>query len=87
MLNGTPRPYRSLYAIRPLLRRHQLSDSRFKDLVVALVGLCYRLIVFIRREPKDYRFAILELADQEDIAYGQSWKLVPSLASPATVLL
>jgi hypothetical protein len=33
-----------------LLRRHQFSDSRFKDLVLAFVALCNRLIVFIRRE-------------------------------------
>jgi len=69
------------------LRRHQFSDSRFKDLVLALVGLCNRLIVFIGREPGNCRFTILELADQQDIAYGQSWKLVRFLASLAVVLL
>jgi hypothetical protein len=35
----------------------------FEDLVFALVGLRYRLIVFIRREPDDCRFTILELTD------------------------
>jgi hypothetical protein len=65
----------------PLLRRHQFSYSRFKDLVLALVGLCNRLIVFIGREPGNCCFTILELSDQQDIAYGQSWKLVRFLAS------
>jgi hypothetical protein len=43
--------------------------------VLALGGLCNRLIVFIRREPGNCRFTILELADLQHIAYGQFWKL------------
>src|ERR1017187_2829914 len=57
---------------QPLLRRHQFGDSRFEDLLIALVGLCNRLIVFIGREPSNCRFTVLELANQQDIAYGQS---------------
>jgi hypothetical protein len=48
--------------IRPWPRRHQFSDSWVKDLVLALVGLCNGLIVFIRSETGYCRIAILELA-------------------------
>ena len=43
--------------------------------------------VFIRKKPDNYRFTILELANQQDIAYGQPWKLVRFLASLAVALL
>lgn len=55
--------------------------------MLALVGLCNRLIIFIGREPGNYRFAILEFSDQQDIAYGQFGKLVRFLASLGIVLL
>jgi hypothetical protein len=58
-----------------LLRRHQLSDSRLKNLVLAFVGLCHRLIIFVRRKTGDCHLSILELANQENIAYRQSRKL------------
>jgi hypothetical protein len=60
---------------RVLLRRHQLSDSRLKNLVLAFVGLCHRLIIFVRRKTGDCHLSILELANQENIAYRQSRKL------------
>jgi hypothetical protein len=72
---------------QPLLRRHQFSDSRFEYLLIALVGLCNRLVVFIGREPSNCRFTVLALANEQDIAYGQSWKLVRFLAGFAVVLL
>jgi hypothetical protein len=50
--------------VERLFRRHQLSDSRFEDLVFTLVGSCNRLIVFVRRKPGNCRFTILELANQ-----------------------
>ena len=68
------------------LRRHQFGDSRFKDLVLPLVGLYNRLIVFIRREPGNRRPAILEVTDKQGIAYRQSGKLVRCLSSRAFVL-
>jgi hypothetical protein len=43
--------------------------------------------VFIRKKLDNYRFTILELANQQDIAYGQPWKLVRFLASLAVALL
>ena len=70
-----------------LLGGHEFSYPRFKDLLVALVGLRNRLIVFIRREPGNCCFTILELSDQQDIAYGESWKLIGFLASLVAVLL
>ena len=70
----------------PLLRRHQFSDSWFEDLVLALVGLCNRLIVFIRREPGNCRSTILEFTDQQHIAHAESGKLVRFLATLAVVL-
>jgi hypothetical protein len=73
-------------AIRPWFRRHQFSDSRFKDLVLALVGSCNGLIVFIRSETGNCCFTILELADQQDIANGEFWKLVRFLASLAVAV-
>ena len=42
--------------------------------------------VFIRKKLDNYRFTILELANQQDIAYGQPWKLVRFLASLAVDL-
>jgi hypothetical protein len=71
---------------RPLLRRHQFSNSRFKDLMITFVGLCNRLIVFVRRKPRDCRFTILELANQQDIADGQAGKLVLLFASHTIIL-
>jgi hypothetical protein len=35
---------------------------------------------------RNCRFTVLELANEQDIAYGQSWKLVRFLASLAVVL-
>ena len=35
------------FVSRALLRRHQFSDSRLKDLVLTLVGLRHRLIILI----------------------------------------
>jgi hypothetical protein len=70
-----------------LLRRHQFSDSRFEDLMLALIGLCNGLIVFIAREPRNCRFAILEFANQQDIAYRKSWKLVGLHVGLALILL
>jgi hypothetical protein len=43
--------------------------------------------VFIRKKLDNYRFTILELANQQDIAYGAPWKLVRFLASLAVALL
>jgi len=54
----------------PVLLRHQFSYPRIKDLLVAFVGLRNRLIVFIRTESGNCCFTILELSDQQDIAYG-----------------
>ena len=59
VLRAEMRSYRvEANAIQQDRDRHQFGDSRFKDLVLALVGLCNRLIVFIRREPDNYRFTI-----------------------------
>ncbi len=76
-----------LQPILGLLLRNQFSDSRFEDLMHALVGLCNRLIVFIGREPGNCCFAILEFANQQDIAYRQFWKLVSFHAGLALIWL
>ena len=62
-------------SISRLLSRHQFGDSRFEYLLLTLVCLRHRLIVFIRREPGDGRFTILELTNQQDIADSQLRKL------------
>ena len=75
------------YAISPSPRGHQFSDSGLEDLLIALVGVCNRLIVLIGREPGNCRSTVLELANQQDISFGKSWELVSLLGSLAVVLL
>jgi hypothetical protein len=75
------------YAINPWPRGHQFSDSGLEDLLIALVGLCNGLIVFIGREPGNCRFTVFELANQQDIPYGKSWELVRCIGSLTVALL